>query len=96
MASVNRKATEDEMTHALRVIGEAFPEYEAVFGGHSAHGGHRAPRDHTISFRLRDPWGKYHSNVIWILPQFLGSLTVAKVRAMVAHGNGTRAKKKRR
>jgi hypothetical protein len=94
MASVNRKATDTEIAHALEVIREAFPEYEPVFGGHSAYGGHRAPRDHTISFRLRDQWGKYHSNVIWVLPQYLGSLTVAKVRAMVAHGNGSRAKKK--
>ena len=54
MGSVNRKATKSEMAHAYRVIKEAFPEYEPVFGGHSAYGGHRAPRDHTISFRLRD------------------------------------------
>jgi hypothetical protein len=93
MASVNRKATDDEMAHAMQVIRDAFPEYEPVFGGHSSYGGHRAPRDHTISFRLRDQWGKYHSNVIWILPQYLRSLTVANVRAMVASGNGAKKKK---
>jgi hypothetical protein len=96
MASVNRKATEEEMAHAEAVIREAFPEFEPVFGGHSSYGGHQAPRDHTISFRLRDQWGKYHSNVIWILPQHLGSLTVADVRAMVAHGNGAKEQKKRK
>jgi hypothetical protein len=96
MANVNRKATQDEMAHAMQVIREAFPQFEPVFGGHSSYGGHPAPGDHTISFRLRDQWGKYHSNVIWVLPKYLGSLTVADVRAMVAHRNGARAKKKRK
>jgi hypothetical protein len=96
MANVNRKATQDEMAHAMQVIREAFPDLEPVFGGHSSYGGHRAPRDHTISFRLRDQWGKYHSNVIWILPQHLASLTVADVRAMVARSNGSRAEKTRK
>jgi hypothetical protein len=96
MPHVNRKATGDEMAHAQRVIRGAFPEYEPVFGGHSSYGGHRAPRDHTISFRLRDAWGNFHSNVIWVAPEYLGSLTVASVRAMVAQGNGARAKKKRK
>jgi hypothetical protein len=96
VGSVNRKATGDEMTHAMRVIREAFPELEPVFGGHCSYGGHRAPRDHTISFRLQDRWGQYHSNVVWILPQSLDSLTVADVRAMVAHANGARAKKRKK
>jgi hypothetical protein len=96
MGNVNRKATEDEMSHAIQVIRKAFPKLQPVLGGHGSYGGHRAPRDHTISFRLRDEWGQYHSNVIWILPQHLASLTVADVRAMVAHGNGTRPRKKRR
>lgn len=94
MGNVNRKATDDEMAHAIRVIREAFPEYEPVFGGHSSYGGHRAPRDHTISFRLRDRWGKSHSNVIWVLPQYLGLLSVAHVRTMVNYGNGIRSKSK--
>ena len=80
----------------MQIIREAFPEFEPVFGGHSSYGGSLAPRDHTISFRLRDQRGKYHSNVIWILPQYLASLTVANVRAMVAHGNGDREKPKRK
>ena len=54
MGNINRKATRDEMAHAYSVIRKAFPDMEPVFGGHSAYGGHRAPRDHTISFRLRD------------------------------------------
>jgi hypothetical protein len=94
MAAVNRKATGDEMAHAMQAIREAFPEFEPVFGGHSAYGGHRAPRDHTISFRLRDQAGEYHSNVVWLLPQCLASLTPADVRAMVAHANGATGKKR--
>lgn len=89
MASVNRKATGDEMAHATEAIRSAFPDFEPVFGGHSAYGGHRAPRDHTLSFRLRDKWGKYHSNVVWILPEHLARLTVASVRRLVASANGT-------
>src|SRR5262245_37244284 len=72
MGRVNRKATGDERTHATQVIQEAFPEYEVVWGSHGDYGGHRAPRDHTLSFRLRDRRGKYHSNVIWVYP---GSLS---------------------
>src|SRR5437588_9273125 len=96
MASVNRKATEEEMTHAMQVIREAFPEYQPVFGGHSSYGGHRAPRDHTISFRLRDQFGQFHSNVIWVLPEHLSSLSVSNVQALIAHGNGARAKEQRK
>src|SRR5438067_9615963 len=95
MGSVNRKAAKSEMDHACCVIKEAFPDLEPVFGGHSSYGGHRAPRDHTISFRLRDQWGQYHSNVVWILPQHLASLTVADVRGLAAHANGTRTKKRK-
>jgi hypothetical protein len=76
------------MRHAAKVIHEAFPEYDIVFGGHGDYGGHRAPRDHTISFRLRDKWGKYHSNVIWIMPDSLSSLTVEDGRKLVRNGNG--------
>ena len=38
----NRTATRDEMVHVRRVIAEAFPDLVPVFGGHGAHGGHRA------------------------------------------------------
>jgi hypothetical protein len=81
------------MAHAFRVIHEAFPDLEPVFGGHSAYGGHRAPRDHTISFRLRDAQGKYRSNVVWVMPEYLGSLTLGDVRALVGRANGQRHKR---
>ena len=93
MGNRNRKATKEEMAHAASVIREAFPQYEPAFGGHSAYGGHRAPRDHTISFRLRDDKGKYHSNVVWLMPEWLESLTPADIRDLVA---GVSGKKKRR
>lgn len=95
MGNVNRKATDDEMTHAAQIIRAAFPDFEPVFGGHSSYGGHRAPRDHTISFRLRDRWGKYRSNVVWVMPQNLGSLTVDRVRILVSQANGTQSEKRR-
>jgi len=90
MGNQNRKATKQEMAHAQDVIREAFPEYVPVFGAHGDYGGHRAPRDHTISFRLRDERGKFRSNVIWIRPDLLGKLTIADVQAMVAQANGKR------
>ena len=94
MGNVNRKATRDEMAHAAQSIREAFPDLEPVFGGHGDYGGHRAPRDHTISFRLRDSRGKYRSNVVWILPEYLGSLTPGDVRALVSRANGDRRKRR--
>lgn len=93
MGNVNRKATRDEMAHAARVIREAFPDWEPVFGGHGDYGGHRAPRDHTISFRLRDDRGQYRSNVVWVPPERLGSLRPDDVRALVSRANGDRRKR---
>jgi hypothetical protein len=90
MGNQNRKATKDEMAHVRRVIAEAYPELEPVFGGHSAYGGHRAPRDHTISFRLRDQLGKFHSNVVWLMPDCLATLTADNIRALVAESHGKR------
>ena len=78
------------MTHARRVIREAFPDLEPVFGSHGDYGGHRAPRDHTISFRLRDERGTFRSNVVWLMPEWLGSLTVGDVESLVSRANGKR------
>jgi hypothetical protein len=95
MGNVNRKASKEEMARAYRAIKEAFPDLGPVFGGHSAYGGHRAPRDHTISFRLRDQRGEYRSNVVWVLPEYLGALTPANVRDLVARANGKGGKRRR-
>ena len=85
----NRKATNDEMAYATQVIEESFPDLQVVWGSHGDFGGHRAPRDHTLAFRLRDNLGKYRSNVIWIAPQCLSSITTGWVKKMVSGGNGT-------
>lgn len=92
----NRKATEDEMAHATQVIQEAFPEYDVVWGSHGDYGGHRAPRDHTLAFRLRDRWGKYHSNVIWITPDNLSKITVGWVKRIVARGTSHKTRSRRK
>ena len=90
MGNQNRKATKQEMSHAHRVIREAFPSLVPVCGAHSDYGGHRAPRDHTIAFRLQDEQGNFRSNVIWVMPDWLDTLTVADIHAMVARANGKR------
>jgi len=82
----NRKSTREEMAHATRVIQEAYPEYDVVWGSHGDYSGGRAPRDHTLSFRLRDHWGKYHSNVIWVQPDWLWGITAEWVQKMVQRG----------
>jgi hypothetical protein len=88
MGNQNRKATKKEMDRIRRVIRDAYPELRAVFGGHSAYGGHRAPRDHTISFRLKDDRGQFRSNVVWLMPGQLRELTAANIRSLVERANG--------
>jgi len=92
----NRKATQEEMACATQVILEAYPEYEVVWGSHGDYGGHRAPRDHTLGFRLRDKAGKYHSNVIWVAPEGLSSITVGWVKKMVERGTSNKPRSRRR
>lgn len=96
MANKNRKATCDEMAHATGIIQQAYPHYAVVWGSHGDYGGGRAPRDHTLAFRLRDHWGKYHSNVIWVDPQWLGSITVQWVQRMVKRGTSDKPRSRRR
>jgi hypothetical protein len=96
VASVNRKANRDEMTHATQVIQEAYPDYEVVWGSHGDYGGGRATRDHALAFRLRDRWGRYHSNVIWVSPDWLSGITVAWVRQVVKHGTSDKPRSRRR
>lgn len=90
MSNRNRKASKAEMAHARRVVREAYPKMEPVFGGHGDYGGRRAPRVRTISFRLRDEQGRIRSNVVWLNPQRLASLTVDDVRALVRRASGRR------
>lgn len=88
MSNRNREATEAEMARAVKAIRATYPDCEPVFGGHGDYGGHRAPRDHTVSCRLRDKQGKFRSNVIWVIPDDLATLAAAQVRDMVDHANG--------
>lgn len=88
MGNTNRKATKEEMAHLRKVVGEAFPGCVADIGGHGSYGGHRAPRNYTISFRLIDSKGIHRSNVVWILPQYLSGLTAEDVKQMVDRANG--------
>lgn len=90
MGNQNRKALNSELAYTRRVIREAFPDFVPVFGAHGDYGGHRAPRDHTIAFRLRDERGKFRSNVVWLMPECLGTLTVADIRSLVSRANGRR------
>lgn len=90
MGNQNRKATKAEMDRIRRVIQSAFPDLSPVFGGHGNYGGHRAPRDHTISFRLQDEAGTFRSNVVWLMPDQLRSLTAEELRALVNRANGKR------
>ena len=92
----DRKPTSDEIEHATRVIRDAYPEYEVVWGSHGAYGGHRAPRDHTLAFRLRDQFGKYHSNVIWVSPAWLLRITAGWVRKTVGRGTNHKPRSRRR
>jgi hypothetical protein len=88
MSNINRKATKKEMIHIIKIIKEAFPDYVPIFSGHGNYGGHRKPRDHTISFRLQDNNGKYHSNVIWLMPDLLMTYTIEDIKRMVNKGMG--------
>jgi hypothetical protein len=96
MGNVNRKPNGNELVHATQVIQDAFPEYEIVWGSHGDYGGGRAPRDHTLSFRLRDHFGQYHSNVIWLDPERLSSLTGAWVKKVVQQGTTHMPRSRRR
>ena len=78
------------MGRARRLIKEALPDFEPIFGGHGAYGDHRTPRNHTISFRLRDANGQFRSNVVWLMPDQLTNLDVENIRSLVQISNGKR------
>ena len=85
MGNRNRKATKEEMERARRVIRDAFPDLEPVFGGR---GGTVAPRVRTIQFRLRDAKGKFRSNMVWLSPEELGTITPQDIQRRVEETNG--------
>lgn len=84
----NPKPDKAALAHFKRVAREAFPQYDVEFCSHGDLGGHRAPRDHTLGFRLKDSRGKYRSNVVWLFPQALEQWTAEDVRNAVERRNG--------
>lgn len=84
----NPKPDEAGLQHLREVAREAFPHLALRFCSHGDLGGHRAPRDHTLAFRLVDERGKVRSNVVWVLPQSLRQWTAEDVRRAVDRRNG--------
>ena len=84
----NPKPSKSGKAHLRAVAKEAFPKLQIEFCSHSDLGGHRAPRDHTLAFRLKDSRGKYRSNVVWVSPQSLFNWTKQDVLDAVAKANG--------
>ncbi len=90
MGNQNRKATKEEMAHARRVIArhsQSLPLCLALIVTTAVIAHHD---DHTIAFRLQDERGKFRSNVVWLMPDWLATLTVGNIRALVAESNGKR------
>lgn len=74
---------------ALRAVARAaYPNWNVRFCSHGDLGGHRAPRDHTLAFRMVDERGKFRSNVVWVFPQELAYWTVDDLRQAVDRSNG--------
>ncbi len=84
----NPKPSEKGLEHLRTVAREAFPNLSVQFCSHGDLGGHRAPRDHTLAFRLVDEHGKFRTNVIWVKPQSLTRWTAGNVRRAVNRVNG--------
>jgi hypothetical protein len=84
----NPKPDQKALQHLREVAREAFPGLELRFCSHGDLGGHRAPRDHTLAFRLFDSRGKVRSNVVWVMPQSLMHWTAEDVRSAVDRKNG--------
>ena len=84
----NSKPSKEGLAHIRRVAKEAYPSHTIQFCSHGDLGGHRAPRDLTLAFRLIDARGKYHTNVIWVNPTSLKAWTPNTVRNAVVRSNG--------
>ena len=84
----NPKPSKENIKHLRKVAREAFPQYNIKFCSHGDLGGHRAPRDHTLAFRLMDERGNFRSNVVWVFPQSLGFWTADDVKKAVDQSNG--------
>lgn len=65
-------------------VRNAFPDCSAVFIGKQ---GSLAPRVRTFGFRVRDQFGKFRSNIIWVDPEYDGEINEAWVRTAVSQSN---------
>ena len=84
----NPRPDKEGLKHLKRVAREAFPNLTLKFCSHGDLGGHRAPRDHTLAFRMVDSRGKFCSNVVWVMPHSLAIWTADDVRREVDRSNG--------
>jgi len=86
--NANPKPDKNALQHLRRVAREAYPHCSVRFCSHGELGGYRAPRDHTLAFRLVDSKDRFCSNVIWVMPQTILTWTADDVRRAVDRSNG--------
>jgi len=84
----NPKPDKNDLDHLKRVVKEAYPKLRVRILSHGDLGGHRAPRDHTLAFRLEDSRGRHRSNVVGVVPRELKHMTTADIRRAVDKSNG--------
>lgn len=68
-------------------VAEAFPGCTAEFSG-GVERSRMATRGPTLGFRVKDGRGKYRSNIIWVNPEYEGSVSTAWVAGAVKESNG--------
>ena len=74
-------------TTLAAAVAEAFPGCTAEFCG-GVEQSRMATRGNTLGFRVQDGRRKYRSNVIWVDPQYEGSVSAAWVLRAVKEVNG--------
>lgn len=84
----NPKPSKEGLQRLRRAAKEAYPDCTVEFCSQGDLGGHRAPRDHTLAFRLVGADGRYHSNVCWLNPEYLKHYTADDIRSLVGASNG--------
>jgi hypothetical protein len=67
-------------------VAEAFPGCTAEFCG-GVERSRMATRGPTLGFRVKDARGKYCSNIIWINPEYEGSVSAAWAAKAVKQSN---------
>ena len=68
-------------------VAEAFPGCSAEFCG-GVERSRMAKLGVTLGFRVKDGRGKYHSNVVWLNPEYEGAVSAATVVWLVKESNG--------